>query len=205
MTQTTPNYPQTRHGFTLTELAIVLAIMGTILGAIWGAVSSTQKARKLSRAEQQITSTLLALTTNLNQNIGYFTPYPWGGADLTSVAINAGFFPLEMISTCWGNPCALSPWGGRVLLKLESTNTGSGGWFDDIDYRILATPTDTCLKLGILYKTKLLGFGNFSSGGTASPIWGTSLRTATTAQLQAACINSDINGLELRFWYPLRQ
>jgi prepilin-type N-terminal cleavage/methylation domain-containing protein len=79
MTQTTPNYPQTRHGFTLTELAIVLAIMGTILGAIWGAVSSTQKARKLSRAEQQITSTLLALTTNLNQNIGYFTPYPWGG------------------------------------------------------------------------------------------------------------------------------
>jgi prepilin-type N-terminal cleavage/methylation domain-containing protein len=91
----TKHYAQQRYGFTLTELAIVLGIMGTILGAIWGASARVSANNKVQKANEQV-QMILSGYRNLFANRRVDTAPSFG--DITTIGINAGYFPSDMIS-----------------------------------------------------------------------------------------------------------
>ncbi len=52
-----------RHGFTLTEIAIVLGIIGLILGAVWKAASSVYQSANVTTLQQQMGVYLASMRT----------------------------------------------------------------------------------------------------------------------------------------------
>ncbi len=102
---------QTKRGFTLTELAIVLAVMGTILGAIWSAAAHVHDAQKGERAEAQVIQILnnyRSLYAQHGVDVADWT-------DVTCTGVNANYFPADMANSaaCVTNTAStypVTPW-----------------------------------------------------------------------------------------------
>jgi len=110
--------PRNRHGFTLTEIAIVLGIVGIVLGLIWVAASAVYKNYQVNTAVEElqtISNNISGLyATRSVTTTAYF-------ADITCFLVTAGVFPSKMIS----QPCIpgngytypQQPWG---FVKVEA-------------------------------------------------------------------------------------
>lgn len=106
---------RSRHGFTLTEIAVVLAIMGLILGAIWSAASTTYTNFKVNKAAKEIAVIIsgyrhLLATSLMNTPAGVYT-------DVTCMGVDNALFPSDMLQNgvvCSNNPpysYPSTPWG----------------------------------------------------------------------------------------------
>ena len=119
---------KTRAGFTLTEIAIVLAVVGAIVAAIWTAASVVSRNNQVNHAAQEL-HTIVQNVFSLQQT--YFSAADRANGNLTTKFINAGAFPEEMLSPTVTNCIAgalpvnvINPWGGCLSIYNESL-TGS--------------------------------------------------------------------------------
>ncbi len=109
-----PYQNKLRHGFTLTEMAIVLSIIGLVFGGIWAAASSAYNAMEMNQAHQEVDTIML----NMRQMYAGIPSFPAG--DLTSAAITAGVFPSNFISGSYvGNP-----WSAMGVASYSSLSGG---------------------------------------------------------------------------------
>ena len=109
-----------RHGFTLTEVAIVLGIVGIILGGIWAAAAQVYANRKVESGIEEVID-LVGGVRSLFAAKGSVDP-----GDLTQAAVNSGLYRADMLQSggCGAAPnggdnpvpCPLDPWGGEVEL-----------------------------------------------------------------------------------------
>jgi prepilin-type N-terminal cleavage/methylation domain-containing protein len=131
-----------RKGFTLTEIAIVLAIVGLVLGAIWVAAKSVMDSNRATQAVQDIST----MAANMRSTFLAVNSFSQSG-DQTAAMITAGIIPNNLLNSN-GTPLAKNAWGGAVKITLQPsgvpTPPGSARAFR-ISY--LDTPPDACFRI----------------------------------------------------------
>ena len=126
----------TRSAFTLTELAIVLAIVGLLLGGIWAAASAVYANNKVKTAAENT-----AFVVN-----NYKSLYGMHGVDVsvdvTCTGAKDDFFPPTMggksCSTGTASSYPTDPWGGSVSV----TATAHVG----LTVSLSGLPVDACIR-----------------------------------------------------------
>ena len=121
------------RGFTLVELAIVLAVIATIVGVVWaagGTVFSSSKTSTEMQELQIISSDIRELyqATSL-MPCGNQVPCTTQGSDVTCAMVTAGVFPNNMLVS---TPCTpgqttsypVGPEGGPVSIFIDPAVTG---------------------------------------------------------------------------------
>lgn len=184
------SFRRDRAAFTLTELAVVLGIVGVILGAIWAASSKVASNNKVAKAASQV-QVILGGYKSVYANTRMPTT---SGTDITSVGINAGVFPADMIIS--GN--AYNPWGGTVTVRAHK---GYNGVY--ISYWGLKR--DACMNLAATLAQSSSDALMSYVGTTANPNPKSYPPIGTDTQMSP----TDINGYcgasnnEVTFVYPL--
>lgn len=167
------------RGFTLTEIAIVLAIVGLVLGAIWVAAKSVMDSNRADQAVQDIST----MAANMRSTFLAVNTFSAGSkTDATTAMITAGIIPNSLVSSATS---AKNAWEGKVIIYQTST--------DNRHFRIsyLNTPPDACFRIA----SQLANLGtsdapvNLITNGSNSVPIGTSGATVglATATIQTAC------------------
>lgn len=123
-------YRRFEQGFSLIELAIVLAIVGLLIAGIWLALSSTLKNNREKRTTQEI----IQIVFNIRRL--YENQTKTDGMDTTNL-ITAGVFPPEMVTN---STTVKNVWGGNV----------TAGYYSSSDrFKIVypLVPPDSCIKI----------------------------------------------------------
>lgn len=124
----------TLRGFTLMEIAIVLAVAGIILGAVVVASGGVQTKSNIYRVSQQV----LQVAQNIReQYVGAMFPSTWGNAtaEITTTLDGVNVFPLEMR----GNR-SLAP-GDAAQTINHALASSASGTFRVFFVKILASAT----------------------------------------------------------------
>lgn len=125
---------QSKKGFTLTEIAIVLGIIGLILGAIWVAAASVYNNQKVNRANTEIISIMQGIrtlyATQSSTGVGAAT-------DLTSAMISAGIPPSDMVN----GTTLFDPWSSGATGILTPASA------DSITIAMTNVPQAACTSL----------------------------------------------------------
>jgi prepilin-type N-terminal cleavage/methylation domain-containing protein len=145
---------KTGRGFTLTELAIVMAVAGIIFAAIWGVASRTFENSGITSVMQQITKSV----GNIRDTFSAMQAWPisgvcqgsnnWGavGSDVTQCFDGRNLFPTEM------RVVPKSPGATALNHALGGSSTGS--------FSVLDEPAGaggiTAGDIGVRMKLKLL-------------------------------------------------
>lgn len=108
-----PKAPQS--GFTLTEVALAMAIIGFIVGAIWAAGSSVNKKARNDQALSQ----MRMVVQNIRNIYGSTFRFSSTNKDVTDMMINAGIFPADMLA----NNVPTSPWQTQIVVRSGSVNS----------------------------------------------------------------------------------
>jgi len=82
-----------KRAFSLIEAAIVLGIVGLVIGGIWVAAARVNKSLKFSRTQQDILQIVEGV-----RGLYRHTPLPTSWTDITSVVINAGLAPSDLVN-----------------------------------------------------------------------------------------------------------
>ena len=117
-------------GFTLTELAIVLAIVTLLVGGMLIPISAQYDARYVSDTQRQLNEAREALIGFVIAN-GYF-PCP---ADATSSGLEAGVPVRNAVTNQCTNRVGLLPWATLGITRLDS-------WGRQFHYSVAKTFTD---------------------------------------------------------------
>jgi len=182
-----------RRAFTLTELSIVLGVIGLILGSIWVAAGQAYDAQKATKAANQIQQ----IFTGYRSLYGKRRVDAPNLSDITSIGINAGYFPSDMISGATVN----NPWGGTVTVYADATNNGASIFYFNL-------PTTACIALATAEANapNLIwsGVGSWAQpNGIAYPPFGTGADgnggRMTSTQINAFCSASNNNFVNLDF------
>jgi prepilin-type N-terminal cleavage/methylation domain-containing protein len=154
-----------QHGFTLTELAIVIGIIGLILGAIWFAVGAANANRRTQQAASQILE-IIGASMSVSLIRGTID-----GADMTCFGVGGGLFPEDMT-----NPAAcvtgnistypLNPWNGAVQVASEWSQGSIVVAYYGLDSRACID-----LFLAISRSPNVTGQGYKSSAGSWTTQW----------------------------------
>jgi prepilin-type N-terminal cleavage/methylation domain-containing protein len=100
------------RGYSLVELAIVLAVIGVIFGALWIAVGQAWEYSKREQAEEAIATTVTNTRAYLSGQAG--VPTNQGFAAFTSQLVFSSVIPLNLArnASCTAVTCiADTPWG----------------------------------------------------------------------------------------------
>lgn len=156
-----------QRGFTLVELAIVLAIIGLVIAGIWTAAASVARRNRESKASQY----LLEIVQNV-RNL-YAGQSSATGLTLAN-AITAGAIPADMRS----GTGAVNPWNGAIDVATSTTSTSA---FDVVYNNV---PIASCI--GLLTTTSVnsmeIGLiGLKTTGGTITLPGPATVATASTA------------------------
>jgi prepilin-type N-terminal cleavage/methylation domain-containing protein len=112
-------------GFTLTEIAIVMAIVGIILAGVWAASSQVSQSNKIQKSSEQM-MTIIAGYRTMFASRPVDTGAGW--VDITCNGVTGGFFPSEMVQS---GACAPGPknypldlWSGIVYVWGDQSANG---------------------------------------------------------------------------------
>lgn len=177
---------QRNTGFTLTEIAIVLAIVGIILGAIWVAAKSVLDASRTNQAIQDIST----MATNMRSVFAAQTQFTISD-DQTSAMISAGVVPNNLLVS--GGTSAKNSWGYPVRIYLSRPDArhfriSYYGTSFDVCFRIASNLANIGTSDAPTALTTFSGGYNIpipNSGGTVG---------LTSAQIQTACNNNSASG-----------
>lgn len=128
---------QQNRGFTLTEIAIVLAIVGVVLSGIWVAAKSVLDANKANQAVQDITT----MASNIRSTFAATTQFTSGG-NQTSAMITAGIVPNSLVDPA-APTTAKNAWNGQVVIYLNPSGANARQF--RISY--YGTPYDACIRI----------------------------------------------------------
>ena len=148
-------------GFTLTELAIVLAVISIILGALWVAAATVFTSSKADQAAQDMTQ----IAANIRMTYLSANSFTTSG-DQTAAMINAGVIPGNLLA---GSPpnAAIDSWGGPI--KITFSQGGNARLFRITFDKV---PNDACFRIA----SQLANLGtadaplNLVTGGTTTLI-----------------------------------
>lgn len=145
------------RGFSLTELAIVLAVVGSVIGGIWAlAANANQKAK-----ERQIANQILTTVTNIRSYYQGQAGIAGDFATITNNLLRRGVIPAEMIRDraaatlvadhTWGQQAsngAAMPSGG---FQVDDNSANAAGGFIGQSFRIRLNglSRESCRKLAI--------------------------------------------------------
>ena len=124
-------------GFTMIEIAIVLAIVGLILGAIWVAAKAVIDSNRANQAAQDIAT----ITSNLRSTFIAQNSFSATG-DQTSALVSEGIIPADLIPPAGASSPALDAWGQPV--KIYFAGDGNARHFRVSFY---GTPPDACFRI----------------------------------------------------------
>jgi prepilin-type N-terminal cleavage/methylation domain-containing protein len=156
-----------QKAFTLTEMAIVLAIIGLILGAVWIAAKSVFDSNKASQTAQDI----IAIASNVRSTYlaaNSFTAPNTG--NMTATMVTAGIVPSDLIPPSGSAFPAMNAWNGEVRITLAPSGNAR-------QFRVsfFKTPEDACIRIA----SQLANLGTtdapidfIANGGTAVLIGG---------------------------------
>jgi len=110
-------------GFTLIELAIVLAIIGVIIGGVWYYAAQTLNKMKQEKMQDEITQ----IIQNSRQVFSSANTAPVIGTNVnfTTQAITANIFPIEMVNNNTSPPTLMDPYGQPVTLTTSGAQNTS--------------------------------------------------------------------------------
>lgn len=150
------------RGFTLTELAIVLAIVGIVLGAIWVAAAQVFAANKANQATQDITT----IVANIRSTFLSANSFSSSG-DQTTAMVTAGILPSDLLTGVPASPVK-NAWNGAVKVTF---NPSSNARVFRVSF--LNTPADACFRIA----SQLANIGTsdapinlITNGGTVTAI-----------------------------------
>jgi prepilin-type N-terminal cleavage/methylation domain-containing protein len=114
---------ESRRGFTMTEIAIVLGIIGLVLASIWLVAGRVTEDNNINQAVQELQTVSQNIIT-LEQNRPFLVA---AGTDVTTAMINASAIPTAMISggaagNPW-NPVGFKVWAvGSLTFRISFYN-----------------------------------------------------------------------------------
>ena len=193
-----------RRGFTLAELAIVMALIGLFLGLIWIAASAVLGNNKTSLAVQQIGQ----VTQNIREY--YMNATGMGCGDVTATLDGQGVFPAEMrgkCTTCTGSNfqinspfvTASGPNAGIKSGSFRVIGTGAGcpaGKASQFQIVLTNLPQSACQRLllsGVAFKDQSMGVARVcgaSETGGATPCYSNTSGTGTGGWYNVSCSNA---------------
>jgi prepilin-type N-terminal cleavage/methylation domain-containing protein len=109
--------PQSRRGFTLTEIAMVLSVMGIILGGIWAVAGAVYDNNHIKTATQQF----MTISANWKSAFSSRRVDIADNTNITTMSINNNFLPADMITS---PTTAVNPWNGGVNILSSQTDNG---------------------------------------------------------------------------------
>lgn len=123
---------KSKKGYTLAEMAIVLAVAGFLTASIWAAASSARASKRIAQTSQQI-MTVVQRTRDYYLGTQNITGQTSGGAaiarhsDLIFALFSKDAFPAEMKARCGPNVCLNSavsadPSGSFRMFAGSTTN-----------------------------------------------------------------------------------
>jgi prepilin-type N-terminal cleavage/methylation domain-containing protein len=205
--------PHTRHGFTLTELAIVLSVIGTLLGAIWIASGKTTAQYRTKLASDQIRQIVNGYKAVYAQSGIDTTAGTW--TDVTCMGVNAKLFPSDMPPN---TACAQQAWNvnypntANYGATYPATPWGNGSWVavfvkpnsNTINIAYNGLSKDACTTLanaiynsGITYQAIWNGaawqtnsYNNLAPPSVGNVLW-------TSAQVDANCGANNNNAVQI--------
>ncbi len=176
-------------GFTLTEIAIVLAIVGIILGTIWAATAMVYENNRSQRAVDGVLTIVSNWRTLLaNQPMDYAD-----STNLNQFSINNNLVPAEMITTSGGwchvggaDPvCFLpGPWGNQVTIVAYRS-------YNAIAVQHSGLTQSACNRLANALASSAGVMEMIISGTTTLLAPFTATTTLTTSQISTQCNKSD--------------
>ncbi len=120
---------ESRRGFTLTEIAIVLGIVGLILGAIWVAAAAVYNNLRTSKATTELLNVVqnvraLYATSGVVDNQADMAMNA-NAAGPAQTYIQAGIFPADTLNNADPTQAtrANDPWNGTIAVKAATLNT----------------------------------------------------------------------------------
>jgi len=128
-----------RKGFTLTEAAIVLAILGVVLGAIWVAAGQVIDASRANRTAQDIST----IASNIRATFLSANAFTMPTGNNIAAMVNAGVIPANLLT---GNPAAPAKddYTGLVFDSVRIFTVLNGRTFRVSFYN---TPADACFRI----------------------------------------------------------
>ncbi len=158
-----------RHGFTLTELTIVLCVAGLLLAAVWGAASTVRDNHREAAASRQVMTVAQGLRDYHLHAPGIKV------ADLTNItpAIADRFsLPPEMRVSCSSKIClnsafSVDPQGSFRIVAHNVT----GGVASQFAIVLLNLTRDECIRMlfhGINYRDQILGIKKVCASPTTT-------------------------------------
>jgi prepilin-type N-terminal cleavage/methylation domain-containing protein len=136
------------HGFTLTEIAIVLGIIGLILGAIWVAAAAVYTNMRTSKT----TTEMLSIVQNVRAmyaTSGVVDPTAdMSGFQIQSgtalTYIQAGIFPTDTLNGVGTNATsAQDPWGGYINIEAAQNQIPNDSFQVSFDQ----VPQQACISI----------------------------------------------------------
>ncbi len=104
-----PTRLRQRAGYTLTEVAIVLAVIGVILAGVWTAAGVVNEKTRLSQAVDQANIIAQNMTAFLQSGYGV-TNAPVNKTDITGIMITSGVIPPWAQTPPGGGTTGQNPW-----------------------------------------------------------------------------------------------
>lgn len=152
-----------RNGFTLTEAAIVCAILGVVLVVLWIATDRVYTNVRVANASQQLVRIVQGIRSIYGTTQYTMMDVSITGLDGALTLARAGAIPVEM----WNDPNSPTriehPWGGPMGVYAQTLSTPG----DSFIIGFLSMPKDACMNM--LYRNT----GEKRDGGlVAAGSWG---------------------------------